>query len=158
MLVPNIDEAKLPEVMGIIEKAAGIMEEKDFNTNMEAKKALLELQKRLRTVTGKKHFDIKQIYAYWSYSDLETVATKLLMKEPQRVGLSDEALKKLILLIFDSGDLEKEAGFDYWYDFLELETGIEGVMDYLLCTDEKGNITYEVVDTIMERIRQNREA
>lgn len=158
MLAPNIDEAKLPEVMEIIEKAAGIMEEKDFNTNMEAKKALLELQKRLRTVTGKKHFDIKQIYAYWSYSDLETVATKLLMKEPQRVGLSDEALKKLILLIFDSGDLEKEAGFDYWYDFLELETGIEGVMDYLFCTDEKGNITYEVVDTIMERIRQNREA
>ena len=158
MLAPNIDEAKLPEVMEIIEKAAGIMEEKDFNTNMEVKKVLLELQKRLRVLTGKKHFDIKQIYAYWSYSDLETVATKLLMKEPQRVGLSDEALKKLILLIFDSGDLEKEAGFDYWYDFLELETGIEGVMDYLFCTDEKGNITYEVVDTIMERIRQNREA
>ena len=33
MLVPNIDEAKLPEVMEIIEKAAGIMEEKDFYTN-----------------------------------------------------------------------------------------------------------------------------
>lgn len=150
-------EEKLSEVMEIIEKAASIMEENDFNTNKKVRKELSELQKRLRTLIGKKQFDIKQVYAYWSYSDLETVATKLLMKEPQKCGLSDEALENLILSIFASGDLEKEASYDYWYDFLELETGIEGVMDYLFCTDDKGNIVYESIDTIMEHIRQNRE-
>ena len=150
-------DEKLSEVMEMIEKAAAIMEERDMETDKSAKKEIAELQNRIRTLTGKKQFDIKQIYGYWAYSDLETIATKLLMKEPQNYGLSDAALKNLILSIFASGDLTKEACFDYWYDFLELETGIEDVMDYLFCEDEKGEIVYAPIDVIMEQISQNRQ-
>lgn len=153
----KVADEKLSEVMVIIEKAATIMEERDLENDKLAKMEILELQKRIRTLTGKKKFDIKQIYGYWAYSDLETIATKLLMKEPQKYGLSDEALKNLIVSILASGDLEKEAYFDYWYDFLELETGIDGVMDYLFYEDEKGDIAYAPIDMIMEHISQNKE-
>lgn len=78
------------------------------------------------------------------------------MQEPQRYGLSDEALQALIQSIFASGDLKKEAGYDYWYDFLELETGIDGVMNFLFDFNENGALTYAPIDTVMERIRENR--
>lgn len=155
--ITKIEEEKLCEVMEIIEKAATLMEENDLETDKEVRKEILELQKRIRTLTGKKQFDINQIYGYWAYSDLETIATKLLMKEPQKLGLSDEALKNLIISIFDSDVLEKLASFDYWCDFLELETGIEGVMDYLFCEGENGNIVYAHIDMVMEQICRNRE-
>lgn len=156
MEIPKIDETKLSEVKEIIEKAATIMEEKDYNKDKKAKQELFELEMKLRIIIGKKKFDIKQVYGYWSYTDIETIATKILMKEPQKYGLSDEALEKLIISIFNSGDLEKESGFDYWYEFLEQETGMEGVMDELFCIDERGKIVYAQIDIVMEKIRQKR--
>ncbi len=45
---PVIDETKLSEVMEIIEKAASMMEERDFETDKATKKELFELQKRSR--------------------------------------------------------------------------------------------------------------
>lgn len=156
MTINEIDESKLLEVQEIVERAAALMENKDCDTDKEAKKELSKLQKRLRILTGKNQFDIRQIYGYWAYTDLETIAANLLMPELQRYGLSDEALQALIQSIFASGDLKKEARFHYWYDFLELETGIEGVMDYLFEFNEQGELTYAPIDTVMEKIRQNR--
>lgn len=153
---PQINEAKLLEVQEIIERAAELIEDKDCDTDEYAKKELSELQKRLRILTGKKQFDIRNVYGYWAYTDLETRAAQLLMQEPQRCGLSDEALQALIQYIFDSGALEKEAEHHYWYDFLELETGIDGVMNFLLDFNEKGELIYAPIDTVMERIRESR--
>ena len=75
----SIDETKLPAVMEIIEKAALLMDEKDCDSDKEAKKELGELQKNLREITGNKKIKINIFQAYWSYTDLETTARRALM-------------------------------------------------------------------------------
>ena len=55
----SIDETKLPVVMEIIEKAALLMDEKDCDSDKEAKKELGQLQKNLREVTGNKKIKIR---------------------------------------------------------------------------------------------------
>lgn len=153
----RIDETKLPEAMKIIDRAASIMEERDYDTDPEAKEKLITLQNELRELTGKENYDIEEVNGYWSYTSLETKAAEALMQEPFRAGLPEEALRELIVEIFRSGDLEKEALIDYWTDFLEIETGIDEVMDYLFTEDDKGEIIYAPIDEIMERIREGKD-
>ncbi len=45
---------------------------------------------------------------------------------------------------------------DFWTDFLEMETGIDEVMDYLFNENDKGEIVYASVDEVMERIRRGK--
>ena len=78
------------------------------------------------------------------------------MQEPFKAGLPEEALRELITEIFRSGDLEKEALLDFWTDFLEIETGIDEVMDYLFTENDKGEIAYAPVEEVMERIRRGK--
>ena len=61
----SIDETKLPAVMEIIEKAALLMDEKDCDSDKEAKKELGELQKNLREITENKKIKINIFQAYW---------------------------------------------------------------------------------------------
>lgn len=152
----KIDETKLPEAMRIIERAASIMEEYDYDTDPKAKEKLIALQNELRELTGKENYDIEEVNVYWSYTSLETKAIEALMQEPFRVGLPEEALRELITEIFRSGDLEKEALRDFWEDFLEIETGIDKVMGYLFTKNDKGKIVYAPVDEVMERIRRGK--
>lgn len=154
----RIDDTKLPEVMRIIERAAEIMEERDCDADLQGKEELMVLQGELRELTGKEDFDIEDVSAYWSYTSLEARATEALMPEPHRCGLPEEALRELITEIFRSGDLEKEALFDYWMGFLEAETGIEDVMGYLFRKNDEGDVGYASVDEVMERIRQGKAA
>lgn len=148
----KIDETKLPEAMRIIDRAASIMEEWDYDTDPKAKEKLIELQNELRELTGKENYDIEEVNEYWSYTSLETKATEALMPRPFRVGLPEEALRELITEIYRSGDLEKETLLDFWTDFLEIETGIDEVMDYLFTENDKGEIVYASVDEVMKRI------
>lgn len=150
----KFDEAKLPEVMRIIDRAAGLMEECDCDADPRAREELAALQNELRQLTGKENYDITEVNVYWSYTSLETKAAQALMREPAQAGLPEEALKELITEIFRSGDMEKEALLDYWTEFLELETGIEDVMAVLFTQNEQGEIVYAPVDEVMERIRQ----
>lgn len=53
----SIDETKLPAVMEIIDKSAVLMEEKDCDSDEEAKKELEQLQKNLREITGNKKIE-----------------------------------------------------------------------------------------------------
>ncbi len=155
----KIDETKLQEAMRIIDRAARIMEECCYDTDTKAKEkliALQTLQNELRELTGKENYDIIEVNEYWSYTSLETKATEVLMQEPFRVGLPEEALRELITEIFRSGHLEKEALLDFWTDFLEMETGIDEVMDYLFNENDKGEIVYASVDEVMERIRRGK--
>lgn len=152
----KIDETKLPEAMRIIDRAASIMEECDYDTDPKAKEELIALQNELRELTGKENYDIEEANEYWSYTSLETKAAEALMQEPFRVGLPEEALRELITEIFRSGALEKEALIDFWTDFLEIETGIDEIMDYLFTENDKGKIAYAPVDEVMERIRKEK--
>ena len=152
----KIDETKLPEAMRIIDRAASIMEECDYDTDPKAKEELIALQNELRELTGKENYDIEEANEYWSYTSLETKAAEALMQEPFRVGLPEEALRELITEIFRSGDLEKEALIDFWTDFLEIETGIDEIMDYLFTENDKGKIAYAPVDEVMGRIRKEK--
>ena len=152
----KIDETKLPEAMRIIDRAAHIMEECDYNTDPKAQEKLIALQNELRELTGKEDYDIEEVNEYWSYTSLETKAAEALMQEPFRAGLPEEALRELITEIFRSGDLEKETLLDFWTDFLEKETGIDEVMDYLFTENDKGEIVYAPVDEVMERIRKGK--
>lgn len=152
----KIDETKLPEAMRIIDRAASIMEEFDYDTDLNAKEKLIALQNELRELTGKENYDIEEVNEYWSYTSLETKAAEALMQEPFRTGLPEEALRELIIEIFRSGDLEKEALFDFWMDFLEIETGIDGVMDYLFTQNDKREIVYAPIDEVMERIQKGK--
>lgn len=152
----KIDETKLPEAMRIIDKAASIMEECDNDTDPNVREQLIALQNELRDLTGKENYDIEEVNEYWSYTSLETKAAEALMQEPFRVGLPEEALRELITEIFRSGDLEKEALFDFWMKFLEIETGIDGVMDYLFTQSDKGEIVYAPIDEVVERIQKGK--
>ena len=152
----KIDETKLPEAMRIIDRAASIMEECYYDTDPKAKEKLIALQNELRELTGKENYDIEEVNEYWSYTSLETKAIEALMQEPFRVGLPEEALRELITEIFRSGDLEKEALFYFWTNFLKIETGIDKVMGYLFTKNDKGEIVYAPVDEVMERIRRGK--
>lgn len=152
----KIDETKLPEAMRIIDRAANIMEDWDYDTDPKAKEKLLALQDELRELTGKEDYDIEEVNEYWSYTSLETKAAEALMQRPFRIGLSEEVLRELITEIFRSGDLEKEVLLDFWTDFLEIETGIDEVMDYLFIENDKGEIVYAPVDKVIERIREGK--
>lgn len=114
------------------------------------------MQNELRELTGKENYDIEEVNEYWFYTSLETKATKALMQEPVRVGLSEEALRELITEIFRLGDLEKEALFDFWMDFLEIETGIDEVMDYLFTQNDEEEIVYAPIDEVIERIQKEK--
>ena len=103
----KIDETKLPEAIRIITGAASIMEECDYDTDLNAKEKLIVLQNELRELAGKENYDIEEVNKYWSYTSLETKAAEALMQEPFRAGLPEEALKELILEILRSGDNDK---------------------------------------------------
>lgn len=152
----KIDGTKLPEAMRIIERAANIMEGCSYDTDPKAKEELLALQTELRELTGKADYDIEEVHAYWSYTSLEAKAAQALMQEPSRAGLPEEALRELITELFRSGDLEKEALLDFWTDFLEMETGIDGVMDYLFTQNGKGETVYAPVDSVIARIQEEK--
>lgn len=152
----KIDKTKLPEAMRIIDRAASIMEECDYDTDPKAQEKLTALQNELRELTGKENYDIEEVKEYWSYTSLKTKAAEALMPKPLRYGLSEEEMRELITEIFRSGELEKEAQLDFWTDFLETETGIDEVMDYLFTENDKGKIVYAPVDKVMERIREGK--
>ena len=127
----SIDETKLPAVMEIIEKAALLMDEKDCDSDKEAKKELGELQKNLREITENKKIKINIFQAYWSYTDLETTARRALMPPPMKSNLSNEQLKEIVLHILKFGEGER----DWWLEYLEINTGLDNLTDYIFYPD-----------------------
>ena len=123
----NIDETKLPAVMEVIKKAALLMDEKDCDSDKEAKKELGQLQKNLREITGNKKIKINTFQDYWSYTDLETIARRALMSSPMKSNLTNEQLKEIVLHITDF----EEAEMDWWLEYLEINTGLANLTDYI---------------------------
>lgn len=123
----DIDETKIPSVMEIIEEAAELMAEKNCEEDGDAKRNLAELQRKLREVTGNKKLQIKDFQRYWGYTDLETMARKALMASPLKNELSDAQIKEIVLNILNYD----EAEMDWWLEYLEINTGLDNLTDYI---------------------------
>ena len=161
MKAPEIDESKMSEVMELIEKAASIMEENQGSEDPEAKRELRGLQRRLREVTGNKKLKISQFQQYWSYTSLETMAKRALRLPPQKCDVTDEQIKKIVVTVF-SGSYIKEnadiidADMDYWLKFLEVNTGLENLSDYIFYPDLVGMERSSSLEQIADRIIADR--
>lgn len=130
----DIDETKIPSVMEMIKKAAELMEEKDCEGDGYAKRNLAELQRKLREAAGNKKLQIMSFQKYWSYTDLETMARKALMAPPLKGELSDAHLKEIVLNIMN----HNEAEMDWWLEYLEINTGLDNLTDYIFYPDLVG--------------------
>ena len=148
----SIDETKLPAVMEIIEKAALLMDEKDCDSDKEAKKELGELQKNLREITGNKKIKINIFQAYWNYTDLETTARRALMPPPMKSNLSNEQLKEIVLHILKFGEGER----DWWLEYLEINTGLDNLTDYIFYPDLIGLDFDATLEQIADKIIADR--
>lgn len=122
-----MDETKLPKVMEMIKKAAALMEEKDCKNDGEAKKELEELQKQLREISGNPRTEVWDFREYWEYTDLETVARKALMTPPVKEDVTDDEIKEIVLTLLS----HNEAEMDWWLAYLEVNTGLYNLSDYI---------------------------
>lgn len=154
MQKPILDETKLPVVMEIIDRLAVIFDEEDYEDDDVIKEEISELESKLIELTGKNIEQCQPFQNYWAYTDLETVAKRILMPAPQKENLSDEQLRE----IFD--DIvyvrQDEAEMDYLLEVLKVETGIEYVEDYIYCPDAVGLSLNASFDEIFEKILLDR--
>lgn len=129
-----INEAKLPEVMDIIEDAAELMDKRDYNSDAAVRSKLEEYQKRLIAVTGNDKLEIEAFREYWGWTSLETVARKALMPPPEKTEVTDEQIKEIVTNITS---LEEEET-DWYLEFLKINTGLDNLSDYIFYPDLVG--------------------
>lgn len=130
----HIDETKLPKVIEIIEKAVSLMEEKECVSDDEAKKDLDVLQEKLRKISGKPAIDVRDFQEYWEYTDVETVAKKVLMDLPVKDNVTENEIKEIVLTILS----HSEAEMDWWLEYLKVNTGLPNLSDYIFYPDSVG--------------------
>ena len=148
----EIDEAKIPAAMELIEKAAELMAEKDCENDKDAKKALTNLQRQLRELAGNSKLKIKDFRRYWSYTDLETIARKALMAPPPKANLTDAQIREIVpdILAFRGAEL------DWWLNYLRINTGLENLTDYIFYPDFFGLDRQASLAEIAEKIIADR--
>lgn len=146
----KIDESKLEEVKKIIDAADSIMLEADCDNDEQARKELEALQDRLRELTGKDSIDIKSFREYWECEDLETIARSTLNPEPKKEQVSDEYIRKIVKGIYNVEF--RESDMDYWLQYLEINTGIPNVSDYIFYPELVGMEGEPSVEEIAEKI------
>ena len=154
MKTPKIDVSKIPEVKELIERAASVMAEKAGSDNPAVKQELEDLQNKLREITGNKKLKITEFQRYWAYSNLETMAKKALMLPPEKCDMTDDQIREIVLNVFDDDYLKShgEAAVDYWLDFLEINTGLEYLSDYIFYPDMMGVDNNATLEQIADRI------
>lgn len=152
MQTPNIDETKLAETMKIIEEAAELMSQKDCEEDAEAKKTLKKLQQELRQITGNKKLNIKNYQRYWSAVGLETVAKGALMSEPVKEDVTDAQIKEIVVNILN----HNEAEMSWWFKYLEVNTGLENITDYIFYPDFVGLDADASLEDIADKIVEDK--
>lgn len=152
MQTPNIDETKLAETMKIIEEAAELMSQKDCEEDAEAKKNLKRLQQKLRLITGNKKLNIKNYQRYWSAVGLETVAKGALMSEPVKEDVTDAQIKEIVVNILN----HNEAEMSWWFKYLEVNTGLENITDYIFYPDFIGLDADASLEDIADKIVEDK--
>lgn len=148
----GIDEAKIPEVMEIIEKAAELMEEKDCANDNTARSELDEYQNKLIAVTGNDKLQIKDFREYWGYMSLETAAREALMPPPEKTELTDEQIKEIVKNILKF----KEEEMDWWLKFLKVNTGLDNLTNYIFYPDLVGLDRNADLEQIADKIIADR--
>lgn len=146
----KIDEAKLEEVKKIIDAAASIMLEADCDNDKQACKELEVLQDKLRELTGKDSIDIKSFREYWECVDLETIARSTLNPEPKKEQISDEHIRKIVKGIYNVEFSESDT--DYWLQYLEINTGLPNVSDYIFYPELVGMEGDPSMEEVVEKI------
>ena len=86
-----------------------------------------ELQKQLREISGNPRTEVWDFREYWEYTDLETVARKALMTSPVKEDVSDDEIKEIVLNLLS----HNEAEMDWWLAYLEVNTGLYNLSDYI---------------------------
>ena len=152
MKKPVIDRTKLPEVMEIIEEANSLMTEKDCESDEAAKKELEEMQNRLREITGNHQIIIRDFWHYDAATDLKTVAEGALMSPPEKENITDEQMKEIVVNILKHG----EAELDWWLKYLELNTGLVNLSDYIFYPDSVGLDRNSSLEQIADKIITDR--
>lgn len=152
MKIPEIDNEKKQEVMHIIDTAATLFEESDYENDETVKNNLKQLDFRLKEITGKEDISVDNYHSYWSYKSLETVAKEALMHKPEKQGLSDKRITEIIKNIFEYNQIEDEAELDYWMNVLEIETGLNNITDYIFYPDLVGLELDASLDEIIAKI------
>ena len=154
MKTPKVDVSKIPEVMKLIEKAASVMEEKSGSDDPKVKQELEDLQNKLREIMGNKKLRITEFQRYWAYTGLETMARKALMLPPEKCDVTDDQIREIVLYTFgdDFFKSHDEADVDYWVDFLEINTGLEYLSDYIFYPDMMGMDNNATLEQIADRI------
>ncbi len=155
MKIPEIDMEKLEEVKKLIHQATCLMEEEDCDAGGEAGQKLAALQDSLRKVTGRADADIHDFRAYRFRMDLEEAAKAAMLPRPEKTGLTDEDIRKLIQ---DIAHVKyDEAMTEYYLEVLKKETGIGNVMDYIYNPEEVGMDIDAPVEEIADRVLADRE-
>lgn len=154
MKAPKIDESTMPEVMELIEKAASIMEENIGSDGTTVKQELDDLQKKLRDITGNKKLNVNEFQRYWSYTSLETMAKKALRLPPEKCDVTDDQIRKIVLNVFGEEYIKShdEADMDYWINFLEVNTGLEYLSDYIFYPELVGMEGNPSLEQIADKI------
>ncbi|MDE7414924.1 MAG: hypothetical protein K2N44_01165 [Lachnospiraceae bacterium] len=148
MKKPVIDEGKLPEVMKIIDDANTLMTEKDCGEDKAAREELEELQSKLRELTGNQQIQIRDFWRYDEAVSLRTAARGALMIPPEKEDLTDEQIKEIVLDILK----HDEAEMDWWLNFLEVNTGLDNLTDYIFYPDLVGLDRDASLEQIADRI------
>lgn len=107
------------------------------------------MQKELREMTGNKKLQVKDFERYWSYADLKTMTEKALMAPPAKNELTDAQIKEIILNIMN----HSEAEMDWWLLYLEINTGLDNLTDYIFYPELVGldlPDTLELPDMLMQ--------
>lgn len=149
---PIIDEAKLPEVKEIICDADSLMTEKDCENDSASKKELQELETRLREITGNSQIEIRDFWNYHEVTSLETVARGALMSPPEKENVTDEQIKEIVVNILEHNEEE----MDWWIDFLEINTGLENLTDYIFYPNLVGMDRDSSLEQIADKIIKDR--
>lgn len=152
MKKPIIDETKLPEVKKIISDADSLMTEKDCEGDDIYKKELEVLQDRLRELTGNAQIRIRDYWRYDEAVSLETAARGALMSPPEKEELTDKQIREIVVKILE----HEEAEMDWWLNYLEVNTGLDNLTDYIFYPDLVGLDREASLEQIADKIIEDR--
>ncbi len=147
----EVDKSKLAKAMEIIDRAASLIEKKNYENDAEVMRELTILDNRLKELAGNDEVSVYDFEAYWSYQDLEESAVQALMPKPEKKGISDKEIADIVKNINNSPEKT-----DYWLEILEKETGLENISDYIFWPDEIGLEINASIEEIIHKIFQDR--
>lgn len=154
MNTPEIDKAKLKEAMEIIDRAAFLIDEKDYEEDEEVKNELTILDKHLKELSGNDEVSVYDFQEYWDYDNLETVAEHALMPKAEKQGMSDKEIEEVVRNIYNAA--YPPAQTDYWLKVLEKETRLENISDYIFWPNEIGLDLHASEEEIINKIFEDR--